>query len=76
MDSPSRDGQAGAGRARPSPELLARLRAGKAALRAHRIALPLPEKVRQLLQLQEIYVTLLAKRRTLRPWEKPWRVQP
>jgi hypothetical protein len=56
--------------------LLARLRAGKAALRAHRIALPLPEKVRQLLALQEIYVTLLAKRRPLRPWEKPWRVTP
>jgi hypothetical protein len=76
MDSASKDSHAGADRPRPSPELLARLRAGKAALRAHRIALPLPEKVRQLLALQEIYVTLLAKRRPLRPWEKPWRVTP
>jgi hypothetical protein len=63
-------------RARPSPQLVVQLRAGKAALRAQRTALPLREKVRQLLQLQEIYVSLLGKRRSLQPWERPWRVEP
>ena len=76
MDLRSRPLDAGAARARPSPELLARLRAGKAALREQRIALPLPEKVRQLLQLQHIQVALLAQQRPLRPWERPWDVEP
>jgi hypothetical protein len=67
---------AGAPRARPSPELLARLHAGKAALREQRIALPLPEKVRQLLKLQQIQVALLAKQRPLRPRQRPWDVEP
>jgi hypothetical protein len=76
MDSRSRPQDAVAARARPSPELLARLRAGKAALREQRRALPLPEKVRQLLQLQQIQITLLAKQRPLKPWERPWDVEP
>jgi len=63
-------------RSRPSAELLARLRAGKAALRAERIALPLPEKVRQLLELQRLQFPLLKKRRALRPWERPWDIEP
>lgn len=76
MDSRSSRPEAGAARARPSRALLARLRAGKAALREHRIALPLPDKVRQLLQLQHIQVVMLAKRRPHRPWERPWDVEP
>ena len=76
MDSRSRPPEAASTRARPSPELLARLRAGKAALRAQRVALPLPEKVRQLLQLQRIHVVLLARQRALEAWEHPWNVEP
>jgi hypothetical protein len=56
--------------------LLARLRAGKAALRQQRLALSLPEKVRQLLKLQQIQVSLLEKQRPLRPWERPWNIEP
>lgn len=63
-------------RARPSAELLQRLRAGKLALRQRRIALPLREKVRQLLELQRVQFPLLAKQRPLRSWERPWDVQP
>ena len=63
-------------RSRPSAEALAALRRGKSALRARRIALPLPEKVRQLLALQRVQFPLLKKRRALRPWERPWDVQP
>jgi hypothetical protein len=62
--------------ARPSPELIARLRAGKEALRQKRIAMPLREKVRQVLELQKIQYPLLARQRPLRPWERPWDVEP
>ena len=63
-------------RSRPSPEALAALRRGKAALRARRVALPLREKVRQLLELQRLHFPLLEKRRSLRPWERPWDIEP
>jgi len=39
-------------------------------------ALPLKEKFRILLQLQQIDLPLLARRRTLRAWERPWAVEP
>jgi len=63
-------------RSRPSAEALETLRQGKSALRARRIALPLREKVRQLLELQRVQFPLLKQRRTLHPWERPWDVQP
>jgi hypothetical protein len=63
-------------RARPSPELLARLRAGKALLRERRAALPLPEKVAQLLLLQRLQFPLIRNQRPLRSWERPWEIQP
>jgi len=67
---------ASSARPRPSPELLRKLHAGKATLRHQRVGLPLEEKVRQLLQLQHIYVALLAKQRPLQAWERPWNVKP
>jgi hypothetical protein len=76
MDSASRRGAAAVARPRPSRELLDRLRAGKAALRAERIAMPLPEKVRDLLELQRIYCSIVGLRRPLQPWERPWDVEP
>jgi hypothetical protein len=76
MDSRSRGLGPGASRPRPPAELLAKLRAGKEALRERRRTLPLPEKVRQLLELQRIQVPLLARRRPLRSWERPWDVTP
>jgi len=60
----------------PAPELLERLRAGKAALREQRRALPLPEKVRQMLELQRIHFTIVSRRRSMRSWEQPWDVEP
>ena len=38
--------------------------------------LPLREKVRVLLDLQRQELPLLAKRRPLRPWERPWEITP
>jgi len=73
MGSPS---DAAVDRPRPSPELLARLRAGKDQLRVRRRALPLREKVAQLLELQRIQFPLMRQQRSLRPWERPWDVDP
>ena len=37
---------------------------------------PLREKVRILLELQRQELPLLARRRPLRPWERPWDITP
>lgn len=63
-------------RPRPSAELLARLRAGKDALRTEREQLPLKEKVRLVLELQRLQYPLLSRQRTLEPWERPWEIEP
>jgi hypothetical protein len=55
---------------------MAALRRGKAALRARRVALPLREKVRMLLELQRLHFPLLKQRRAVRPWERPWEIEP
>ena len=38
--------------------------------------LPVREKVRILLELQRQDLPLIARRRPLRPWERPWPVTP
>jgi len=63
-------------RPRPSPELVGRLRQGKDALREHRRAMSLRDKVRQVLELQRVQLPLLARQRPLRWWERPWDVEP
>ena len=62
---------------RPSPELLASLRAGKEELHRAQRDLPLPEKIRQLLELQKIDYEIRVKRGdALEPWQKPWNIEP
>lgn len=63
-------------RARPTPELLARLRRGKDELRERRRQMSLKEKVAMVLELQRLYLPLLERRRPLAPWERPWDVEP
>jgi hypothetical protein len=64
-------------RARPTPELLESLRAAKRELHAEQRELPLQEKVRQLLELQKIDYEIRSKRGDeLRPWERPWDIEP
>lgn len=75
MESSSK-GSASVERPLASPELLERLRIGKAALREQRRALPLPEKVRQMLALQRIHWTIVSRRRPMRSWERPWDAEP
>jgi len=76
MASSSDSSAISAGRPRPSPELMKTLWAGKAALRTRRAALPLPEKVRLLLELQRLVLPLIARQRPLRSWEQPWDIEP
>lgn len=62
--------------ARPSDALLQQLRDGKAALHRHHANLPLPEKVRIVMELQRIVLPLIARQRPLRSWERPWEIEP
>jgi len=55
---------------------VAKLRAGKSELRRDRERLPLPEKVRLVIELQRVVYPLIARRRTLEAWERPWEVEP
>jgi hypothetical protein len=48
----------------------------KARWHREQASLPLKEKVRILLELQRLDLPLLARHRPLRPWERPWAVEP
>lgn len=62
---------------RPSDELLTRLYEGKRALHAAQRALPFPEKVRQLLELQKIAYEILRSRGVaMQAWQRPWDIEP
>lgn len=63
-------------RARPAPELLKSLYAGKRALHAKHRGLTPREKVALVLALQRIGHPLRAKKRNLASWEHPWDVDP
>ena len=63
-------------RARPSRELMKSLREAKAELHQQRERLNLPEKLLLVLELQRIYLPLLKRLRPLRPWERPWQIEP
>jgi hypothetical protein len=60
----------------PTDELLQQLWKGKAALHARHANLPLPEKVRLVIELQRIVLPLIARQRPLRAWEKVWEIDP
>lgn len=53
-------------------DLQAKLRAGKRELRLRRKNLSLPEKVAQVVQLQNAVLPLVRRRRNLEPWERVW----
>jgi hypothetical protein len=57
---------------RLSPSTTKSLRDGKQALRAARRALSLPEKVRQVVELQKIAVKIAKSRGKLKPRERVW----
>lgn len=57
-------------------ELLRQLRTGKAAHHQRLSELPLPEKVRLVMELQRIVLPMIARQRPLRSWERPWEIEP
>jgi hypothetical protein len=54
------------------PEGIRRLREGKQELRRSRVAMSLPEKVREVVELQKVHVTIVGRRRALKPLERVW----
>jgi hypothetical protein len=63
-------------RQRPTPELLAALRAGKRELHAQQRDLSLPDKIRQLLELQKIdFAIRTARGEKLESWQRPWDIE-
>ncbi len=60
----------------PSDSLIRQLAKGKAALHQRHASLPLPEKVRLVMELQRIVLPLIARQRPLRSWERPWEIEP
>ena len=54
------------------PDAIQKLREGKRNLHRERVAMSLPEKVRQVVELQKIHVAVVGRRRTLRPVERVW----
>jgi hypothetical protein len=48
----------------------------KAAWHRDQASMPLTRKVAILLALQRQDLPLVAKRRPLRPWERPWEIEP
>lgn len=56
----------------PVPEVIQTLRNGKRELRRQRVAMTLEEKVRQVVELQKVHVTVVGQRRALHPLERVW----
>ena len=59
-----------------TPSAVAALFERKRAWHRAQASLPLREKVRILLELQRQELPLLARRRPLRSWERPWDITP
>ena len=55
-----------------APDAILRLRDGKRDLRQARLTMSLPEKVRQVVELQRIALPFIRRRRELRSWERVW----
>jgi hypothetical protein len=60
----------------PPEVVVERLRRGKSALHEQHANLPLPAKVRLVMELQRIVLPLIARQRPLRSWERPWEIEP
>jgi hypothetical protein len=62
-------------RATVPPDMTQRLRDGKRELRRARIEMSLPEKVREVVKLQEFHVRTVSRRRQLEPRERVWNLR-
>ena len=60
----------------PIQEEIERIFAAKREWHRKQATLPMKEKVRILLEIQKAAFPLIAKRRKLESWEKPWEIEP
>ena len=58
----------------PEPDVITKLREGKNALHRSRVAMSPEEKIRQVVELQKIFVSIVGRRRALRPLERVWQL--
>ena len=58
------------------PDLIQKLREGKADLRRERIAASLEEKVQAVLAAQRLYVEMAGSQRPLQSSQRPWNITP
>lgn len=56
----------------PVPDVIQMLRDGKRELSRRRVSMSLEEKVRQVVELQKVHVTVVGQRRALHPLERVW----
>ncbi len=54
------------------PDAIQRLRDGKRELHRKRVAMSHEEKVRQVIELQKVHVSVIGRRRALHPLERVW----
>jgi hypothetical protein len=59
---------------RPSRDLVTAQRAGKTAWRRAIVNRSFKEKLRILLEMQQRLLPVIARRRALAPWERPWAI--
>lgn len=61
---------------RPYPEEIARIFEAEKEWHRRQAELPMVEKVRILLQMQRDDLPLIRRHRALKPWERPWEIEP
>lgn len=61
---------------RPDPAEIARIFEAKKEWHRRQAVLPMVEKVRILLKLQRDDLPLIRRHRPLKPWERPWEIEP
>ncbi len=67
---------AGEHRPRPSPEFVAAQWSAQASWHRRCAQLPLKEKIRLLLDMQQRVYPIIRQRRAMREWERPWPIEP
>jgi len=59
----------------PIPDAIQTLRTGKRELHAKRVAMSIEDKVRQVVELQKVHVSVIGRRRSLKPLERVWQLR-
>jgi hypothetical protein len=60
---------------RATNDTIEKLRRGKRELHSKRVTMSLEDKVRQVVELQKVHVSVIGRRRTLKPLERVWQLK-